>query len=59
MKENKKLMKKIWLLIFNELPPIQVAKLKVEIDLYIEELLQTQTEKDTQTMLDIINNKTP
>ena len=57
MKENKKLMKKIWDLIFLELPILQVAKLKVMIDEYIDELLETCTEENEQKMLDIINQK--
>ena len=58
MKENKKLMKKIWNLIFLELPILQVAKLKVMIDEYIDELLETCTEENEQKMLDIINHNT-
>jgi len=59
MKENKKLMKKIWDLIFLELPILQVAKLKVMLDAYVDELLSTCTEENEQKMLDIINQKTP
>tara|TARA_A100001201_G_C4035079_1_gene184929 strand:- start:314 stop:493 length:180 start_codon:yes stop_codon:yes gene_type:complete len=59
MKENKKLMKKIWDLIFFELPILQVAKLKVMLDEYVDELLCTCTEEDEQKMLDIINQRTP
>ena len=57
--ENKKLMKKIWDLIFLELPILQVAKLKVMLDEYVEELLCTCTEEDEKKMLDIINQRTP
>ena len=59
MEENKKLMKKIWDLIFLELPILQVAKLKVMLDEYVEELLCTCTEEDEKKMLDIINQRTP
>ncbi len=59
MKENKKLMKKIWNLIFYELPILQVAKLKVMLDEYVEELLTTCTEEDEEKMLDIINQRIP
>lgn len=55
MKENKKLMKKIWDLIFLELPILQVAKLKVMLDEYVDELLCTCTKENEQKMLDIIN----
>ena len=51
---NKELLKNIWLQIFNELPPIDVATLKVHLDDYIKDLLETQTEEDEQTMRDII-----
>lgn len=57
--EKKKLMKKIWDLIFLELPILQVAKLKVMLDEYVEELLCTCTEEDEKKMLDIINQRTP
>ena len=57
--EKKKLMKKIWDLIFYELPILQVAKLKVMLDEYVEELLCTCTEEDEKKMLDIINQRTP
>lgn len=57
--EKKKLMKKIWDLIFYELPILQVAKLKVMLDEYVEELLTTCTEEDEEKMLDIINQRTP
>jgi len=59
MEENKKLMKKIWDLIFLELPILQVAKLKVMLDEYVEELLCTCTEENEKKMLDIINQRTP
>jgi len=55
MKENKKLMKKIWDLIFLKLPIIQVAKLKVMIDEYIDALLETCTEEEEQEIKNIIN----
>tara|TARA_R100001086_G_C11709687_1_gene223787 strand:+ start:155 stop:385 length:231 start_codon:yes stop_codon:yes gene_type:complete len=55
--ENKKLLKRIWLQIFNDLPPIDVAILKVHLDDYIDDLLDTQTEQDEHRMLDIINRK--
>ena len=59
MDENKKLMKKIWDLIFLELPILQVAKLKVMLDEYVDELLCTCTEENEKKMLDIINQRTP
>ncbi len=52
-------MKKIWNLIFYELPILQVAKLKVMLDEYVEELLTTCTEEDEEKMLDIINQRIP
>ena len=52
-------MKKIWDLIFLELPILQVAKLKVMLDEYVEELLCTCTEEDEEKMLNIINQRTP
>jgi hypothetical protein len=55
--ENKKLLKRIWFQIFNDLPPIDVAILKVHLDDYIDDLLDTQTEQDEHRMLDIINRK--
>ena len=59
MDENTKLMKKIWDLIFLELPILQVAKLKVMLDEYVDELLCTCTEENEKKMLDIINQRTP
>jgi len=44
--------------IFKEMKPIDVAKLKIWIDDYVEELLQTQTKEDEQAMLEVINNRT-
>tara|TARA_R100001086_G_C11680156_1_gene215470 strand:+ start:118 stop:294 length:177 start_codon:yes stop_codon:yes gene_type:complete len=55
--EKEKLLKNIWLQIFNDLPPIDVATLKVHLDNYIEDLLETQTKEDEQTMLNIIKHK--
>ena len=55
--KNKKLLKNIWLQIFNDLPPIDVATLKVHLDDYIDDLLETQTKEDEQTMLNIIKHK--
>lgn len=46
-------------LIFTELYPKQVAKLKLFVDDYIDELLTSQTEEDEKEMLQIINREYP